>query len=151
MAFNQKEYINSYNKKNYKMYQFRVKHSESEVIDYLDHMNDRNGYLLSLIRKEIYHDIYTIKQIKTIIKPIMKEFGINDIYLFGSYARGEANINSDIDIYCEKGNVRTLLDHSMLLDELKEALNREVDLVFETSDMDEFFKAQIMEDMIKLC
>ena len=44
-------------------------------------------------------DVYTIKEIKNIIKPIFNKYGINDIYLFGSYARGEAKASSDIDIY----------------------------------------------------
>ena len=35
--------------------------------------------------------------------------------------------------------------------ELEEALNKKVDIIFDTSYVDDYFKKQIMEDMIKLC
>ena len=92
-----------------------------------------------------------MKQLKAIIKPIFQKYEINEIYLFGSYARGEATKDSDVDIYCSKGNVRSLIDQGRLIDELKTALNKEVDIVFDTSEMNDYFKKQIMEDMIKLC
>ena len=96
-------------------------------------------------------DVYTIKEIKNIIKPILNKYGINDIYLFGSYARGEVKASSDIDIYCNKGNIRTFIDQGLLEDELEKALNKKVDIIFDSSYIDEYFKKQIMEDMIKLC
>ena len=63
---------------------------------------------------------------------------------------GEANENSDIDIYCDRGNIKTFIDQGMLEDELEEALNKKVDIIFDSSILDEYFKNQIMEDMIKL-
>ena len=42
--------------------------------------------------------VYSINDIKLIIKDIMKNYGIEKAYLFGSYARDEATIDSDIDI-----------------------------------------------------
>ena len=42
--------------------------------------------------------IYTIEEIKNCIFKILKKYGIEKAYLFGSYARNEANKNSDIDI-----------------------------------------------------
>ena len=41
--------------------------------------------------------IYTIDKIKDVVKPIAKKYGVESIYLFGSYARGEADENSDLD------------------------------------------------------
>lgn len=151
MSFNQVEYISKFNKNNYKMYQFRVKKNDKELIDYLDKKENRNNYILSLINDDINKKIYSLKEIKRIIKPILNKYGINDIYLFGSYARGEAKSNSDIDIYCDKGNIKTLIDQGELEEELESALNKEVDIIFTTSILDEYFKEQIKEDMIKLC
>lgn len=149
--FNQKEYINSYNKENYKMYQFRVK-KNSKTIKYLDKIPNRNNYLVNLIEKDLSSNkVLTLSQIKRIIKPILNSYGIKNINLFGSYARGDANNNSDIDIYCDTGNIHTLLDQSKMTDELKKALKKEVDIVFVTSKMDPYFKKTILEDMIKLC
>ena len=124
MSFNQNEYISNFNKNNYKMYQFRVKKSDDNIIKYLDNIENRNGYIVSLINNDLNKSIYTIKEIKTIIKPILNKYGINEIYLFGSYARGEAKESSDIDIYCNKGNVKTFIDQGLLEDELEKALNK---------------------------
>lgn len=151
MSFNQVEYISKFNKNNYKMYQFRVKKNDKELIDYLDKKENRNNYILSLINDDINKKVYSLKEIKRIIKPILNKYGISDIYLFGSYARGEAKSNSDIDIYCDKGNIKTLIDQGELEEELESALNKEVDIIFTTSILDEYFKEQIKEDMIKLC
>lgn len=151
MSFNQNEYISNFNKNNYKMYQFRVKKSDANIIKYLDSIENRNGYIVSLINTDLNKSIYTIKKIKTIIKPILNKYGITEIYLFGSYARGEAKESSDIDIYCNKGNVKTFIDQGLLEDELEKALNKKVDIVFDSSYIDDYFKMQIMEDMIKLC
>lgn len=42
--------------------------------------------------------IYTIDEIKEKIKPIAEKYGIETVWLFGSYARGEADENSDVDL-----------------------------------------------------
>ena len=151
MSFNQQEYISKFNKDKYKMYQFRIKKSEEKLISLLDNINNRNNYIVSLIDKDINNEIYTLKQLKLILKPILNKYGITDINLFGSYARGEANKDSDIDIYCNKGNIKTLIDQQRLIEELEMALNKKVDIIFSSSQMDELFKKNIMEDMIKLC
>ena len=151
MPFNQAKYISNFNKNNYKMYQFRVKKSDINIINYLDNIENRNSYILSLITTDISSSIYTIKEIKNIIKPILNRDGINDIYLFNSYARGEAKDSSDIHIYCDKGTIRTFIDQGLLEDELEKALQKQVDIIFDSSYIDEYFKKQIMEDMIKLC
>lgn len=151
MVFNQNEYISNFNKNNYKMYQFRVKKSDDNIIKYLDNIENRNGYIVSLINTDLNKSIYTIKEIKTLIKPILNKYGITEIYLFGSYARGEAKESSDIDIYCNKGNVKTFIDQGLLEDELEKALNKKVDIVFDSSYIDDYFKMKIIKDMIKLC
>ena len=49
MPFNQTEYISNFNKNNYKMYQFRVKKTNKNIINYLDNIKNRNSYIVSLI------------------------------------------------------------------------------------------------------
>ena len=148
--FNQKKYIEKYNKDNYKMYQFRVRR-DNPIIDILDNVKNRNQYIISLIDNKEKMNILTIKQIKTIIKPILIKYGIKNINLFGSYARGEANVNSDVDIYCDRGKIKNIIEQGKLIEELQESLNKDVDIVFDSSQMDEYFRKQIMEDMINLC
>ena len=151
MNVNRANYINDFNKENYKMYPFRVKKSDTKLIKKLDTVTNRNGYITSLILEDIEPNVLTIKQIKERIKPIMKKHGINNVYLFGSYARGEANSNSDVDIYCDKGDVDSLLKAVAFDDELEEALGKKVDVVTIGSRMHEYFKQQLEEDMIKIC
>ena len=40
---------------------------------------------------------YSIEDIKQKAKPIMAKYGVSVMYLFGSYARGDAESDSDID------------------------------------------------------
>jgi predicted nucleotidyltransferase len=42
---------------------------------------------------------YTIEDIRRIVSPIAREYGVKRIALFGSYARGEATPSSDIDFH----------------------------------------------------
>lgn len=43
-------------------------------------------------------EIDIMKKIEEYIKAISKEFDIKEVYVFGSYAKGTNNENSDIDI-----------------------------------------------------
>ena len=95
--------------------------------------------------------VYSFEEIQRRVLPIVEKYRIPAMYLFGSYARGEAKESSDIDIYCNKGNIKTFIDQGLLEDDLEEALNKKVDIIFDSSYIDEYFKKQIMEDIIKLC
>ena len=151
MASNQIEYISNYNKQNYKMYQFRVKKSDTVLIDKLDNIDNRNAYLTNLVLNDIKSGILTIKEIKNRIRPVVEKHHIKDVYLFGSYARGEANEHSDVDIYCSSGDVDSLFKRAGLLRELAEALGKDVDVVTIGTKLKDRFKKNIEEDMIKIC
>lgn len=152
MSFNQKEYIADYNKNYYKMYQFRVRKDNKKVIEFLDGLKSKNGYIIEMIENDINpSSVLTIKEIKEKIMPILYKHKIFEIYLFGSYSRGEANKNSDVDIYCEPGDVLTLYNQIDLEEELETALGKKVDLIFTEAKLDDYFEAQLRKDMIKLC
>lgn len=72
--------------------------------------------------------IYTVDEIRTIILPILEKYHIGRAYLFGSYARGEADKNSDIDLRVDMPD-RMGLDFCVLQDELADALQKKVDLL----------------------
>ncbi|MCL2108739.1 MAG: nucleotidyltransferase domain-containing protein [Oscillospiraceae bacterium] len=48
---------------------------------------------------------YTTEEIKAITIPIAKRYGVKKLALFGSYARGEAGEDSDIDFLIDKGRI----------------------------------------------
>jgi predicted nucleotidyltransferase len=57
--------------------------------------------------------------------------GARNVRVFGSVARGEADEASDIDFLVEMAPGRSLLDMGGLLMELRELLQRDVDVVSE--------------------
>ena len=75
--------------------------------------------------------IYTIEEIKEMISDILKKYGVEKAYIFGSYARGEADKKSDVDIMIKKGNLKTLMQLSALAYEIEQILKKQVDIVIE--------------------
>ena len=67
------------------------------------------------------------------IVSILKRYHVKKIYLFGSYARGEANPKSDVDIIVEFSERKSLLDLVAIEQELTETIGRKVDLLTEKS------------------
>lgn len=92
---------------------------------------------------------YTIDEIKEKTIPIAKNYGIQSMSLFGSYARNEADDDSDIDLCIEKGAVRNLLQYFAFVHDLEESLNCHVDVV--TTDIeDKAFLIKISKEMVVL-
>ena len=54
--------------------------------------------------------IYTLSEIKDIVRPVAERHHIRTLTLFGSYARGEADASSDIDLCVDGESIRSLLD-----------------------------------------
>lgn len=151
MSFEQKAYINDFNKKTYKSFIFRVRKDNEMILGKLDSEKNLNGYIRSLIEKDINPDTLTIKEIKKRILPILSSHNIHEVYLFGSYARGEAKSTSDVDIYCERGDIKTFIQQGFLEDELTQALEKDVDLIFIGTKFNDYFKEQLETDKIRLC
>lgn len=74
-------------------------------------------------------NLYSIDEIRRKANPILKRHGVKRAFLFGSYARGEATAESDIDIKIEKGKIKTLFQLGALYEDLSDAFNSGVDLV----------------------
>lgn len=72
--------------------------------------------------------IYKIEEIAEKVRPIAERYGAGKIYLFGSYARGEATEDSDIDLLVDTENVHGLQFFGLYGD-LENALQKELDLV----------------------
>ena len=73
-----------------------------------------------------------IKEIQKAVVPIAHSYGVKRLYLFGSYAKGTANEESDIDLLIEKGESMSLLKLSAMRQMVEEALNLSVDLITTT-------------------
>ena len=79
-----------------------------------------------------------ISQIRQAVTPIAQKYGLKRMYLFGSYAKGTATPESDIDLLIEKGMPLSLLKMSGLRQDAIEALGLDVDIV-SLSGIDEAF------------
>ncbi|OJU26937.1 MAG: hypothetical protein BGN92_11975 [Sphingobacteriales bacterium 41-5] len=94
----------------------------------------------------------TIPQIKSVVSEFLKDKPVKAVYLFGSYARGEADENSDIDLLVDYDNSTTrvsFFDVIRLKIGLEEKLNRKVELVEERL-MYHKFKQFIEDDKVKI-
>lgn len=73
--------------------------------------------------------IISIKKIKEMTIPIFEKYPINKAILFGSYAKGEATNNSDIDLYIDTNGKLRGLDFVGLLEILVDTLGIDIDLI----------------------
>ena len=75
--------------------------------------------------------IYTNDQIRQIVKPIAEKHGLPAVYIFGSYARGTATEESDIDLLVDTTGtaLRSLFALGGLYNDLDEAFDKPVDMV----------------------
>lgn len=73
--------------------------------------------------------IYAVSEISSIVAPVLETFGVERAWMFGSYARGDASENSDVDLRIEGGKIRGMFGLGRLYDELTKALGKSVDLV----------------------
>lgn len=75
--------------------------------------------------------IYTLDEIKERIIPVAEKYKIPAIYIFGSYARGEATEQSDIDLLIdtEGTELKSMFALGALYNDLEEALGKQIDMV----------------------
>ena len=74
--------------------------------------------------------VYTTEDIKRIVEPIAREYGVGRLSLFGSYARGEAGPNSDIDIrIIDGGKIRGLFKLAGFMNDLEDQFGIKVDVI----------------------
>ena len=77
--------------------------------------------------------IYTIDELKKRVIPVAQKYRLPAVYLFGSYARGEATEHSDIDLLIDRAGSaifgRGLLGMAAVHHDLSEALGKKLDLM----------------------
>ena len=73
--------------------------------------------------------VYTLNEIKSIASPIARRYNIAALYLFGSYARGEATRHSDLDFRVDRDGMTDLLDLGGFYDELETGFGKKLDVL----------------------
>jgi len=80
---------------------------------------------------------------------VAKKYEIEEAYLFGSYARGDATKKSDVDIFVKEGKIQTLLQLCGFRLDIRDALKKEIDVVLEDDTNTELEK-NIKKDLLKI-
>lgn len=90
-----------------------------------------------------------LEEIKKKALPVLKEAGVTRSSIFGSYVRGEATKDSDIDFLVEVPRDTDLFDLADLKMKLEKALGRETDLVTYKS-VHPLLKDRILAEQIRI-
>lgn len=82
-----------------------------------------------------------------ILSSIKKRYGLDKIAIFGSVARGEDRVDSDIDIAAEFKGI-DLFELAGIKEELEKTFGRKVDIVCMRSNMNPYLKKRIEAEAI---
>ena len=88
--------------------------------------------------------IYTIEEIKEILREVLKKFSVKKAILFGSYAKNTPTSKSDIDLVIDSEGTLLNIYFYGLLEDLVQKLQKNVDL-FEISEIQK--DSQIYKDI----
>jgi predicted nucleotidyltransferase len=104
----------------------------------------QKGLLMDKIQKKIL----TIEEIKRIVSPIAKQYGVERVYVFGSYARGDATPESDVDFRIDSGAISSIFKLGGFYGEIEEALSMPIELVTSESINQKFFAEIANEEIL---
>lgn len=90
-----------------------------------------------------------VEAVKKLAIPILKRNGVKKAAIFGSFARGEANEDSDIDLLVKYKESTSLFDAVDLKNELEAALGRKVDLV-SYDFIDKYIRERVLKERLIL-
>lgn len=94
--------------------------------------------------------VLTIDEIKEKIRPICEKYKVVKLFLFGSYARGEATEESDVDFYAVLPRGTGLIRLCGFRLDLEDALQKEVDVLTRIPEEYKIFKKHMERDEILL-
>ena len=83
--------------------------------------------LINIVKVDEEHGLLTVDKIKELLIPLLFKHNIAYCYLFGSYARGTAREDSDIDILVDTDI--TGIAFFNLVEEIRITLNKRIDLL----------------------
>jgi predicted nucleotidyltransferase len=98
--------------------------------------------------------VYSIEEITRRITPVAKKYNLPAVYLFGSYARGEADEKSDVDIMIDRNGTEVVGMFKLggVFGDFKRSLIKEIDMI--TTDVfeenDKRFNDNIKKDMVRI-
>ena len=127
---------------------------------YSDYENDpkkqtgvKYKYMLEALKSYGYVDekngLLTIEKIRTVCADVFSSYAVDYCYLFGSYAKGKATPESDVDLFVYTSV--TGIEFFGLVESLREALRKKVDVLDQRQIENNFELAnEILRDGIKI-
>jgi len=96
--------------------------------------------------------VWTINEIRSEVEPVAEKYNLAKVFLFGSYARGNATPKSDIDLCVEEqGKKLSLFGLSALYLDFYDRFGNELDLITRTSiEGDTRFKQNIEKEWVQI-
>lgn len=135
----------------------RAERGGNPTQDFLQRYDDA---LRSHAKKTDSTGIVGITTIKLIVGSIARQYGLSEVYVYGSVARGEANDDSDVDLLyrTEPGAHLNIMRREALQGELEHAFGRNVSLTSldslqrraRTSRASRRFYEHIRPDMVRV-
>ncbi len=88
--------------------------------------------------------MFTLDEVRKKIEPIAKKYGVQRVFLFGSYARGEATEKSDLDFRIDKGRIKGIQFYGFFSD-VEESFGKHIDIVT-TNSLEPKFLENIQQE-----
>ncbi len=92
--------------------------------------------------------VYTLDEIASIVVPIAQSYGAGRVMVFGSYAKGIAGPDSDVDLLIEPGEITSYFRFATMAVDMENALGKEVDVV--SSGCSPRFIERIRKDLVTI-
>jgi len=98
--------------------------------------------------------VYSIEEIRERVEPIAQKYDLASVYLFGSYAQGNATEDSDIDLLVDIRDSKAVgLEFGGLSLDLEDSLDKGIDLlttsIFEKADSAPPSKLRLMTSVLR--
>lgn len=91
---------------------------------------------------------FTMEEIIQKSVPLAQKYGVKRLGLFGSYARGEAKDESDLDFLINEGNMRGLIQYMSFVNDLEDAFGCHVDVVMDGIRDQEFLNTIKKDEVV---
>ncbi|MBR4153614.1 MAG: nucleotidyltransferase domain-containing protein [Selenomonadaceae bacterium] len=128
--------------------------TRADIIDLLDNATEKSlekilDSVKKILREEKGDKVYTLEEIKAKVIPIAKKYGVKRLSLFGSYARGEADAQSDLDFLYDNIHSKEMFAYFGFIQALEDEFGCHVDLVG-NGISDKQFLSEIKNDEVLL-
>lgn len=108
----------------------------------------RHKVILKIMKSAASSD-FSLEEIRKAVSKTAARYGVDEVYLFGSRARGDYEEGSDFDFCIKPGRIEDLIKLGCFINELETELGKSVDVITESS-MSEEFAQEVMRDRVMI-